>query len=46
MLNMADSEQLQLNLTGIRCKNLLLRDRKGRRYLLVTTAAKSIDLAQ
>lgn len=46
IFNMADSQRLALNLTGIRCKNLLLRDRKGRRYLLVTTASKSIGLAQ
>lgn len=42
---MAESDELVLTLEGMRCKNLLLRDRKGRHYLLVTTPQKSVDLA-
>ncbi|WP_336331418.1 prolyl-tRNA synthetase associated domain-containing protein [Pseudomonas putida] len=43
--NMAESDQLVLSLPGMRCKNLLLRDRKGRHYLAVTTPQKSVELA-
>lgn len=43
--NMAESDQLVLSLEGMRCKNLLLRDRKGRHYLVVTTPQKSVELA-
>lgn len=44
MLNMAESGKLDLVLEGVRCKNLLLQDKKGRYFLIVTTAAKSLDL--
>ena len=46
IFTMADSEALDLSLDGMRCKNLLLRDRKGNHYLVMTTAEKSVDLAQ
>lgn len=41
---MAESDQLTLTLAGMRCKNLLLRDRKGGHYLLVTHAQQPVDL--
>ncbi|MGF6962389.1 YbaK/EbsC family protein [Paraburkholderia youngii] len=44
VLNMAESGKLNLVLEGARCKNLLLQDKKGRYYLIVTTASKSLDL--
>jgi len=43
--NMSESEALQLSLQGLRCKNLLLRDKQGRNFLVMTTADKSLDLA-
>ncbi|GAB7549519.1 YbaK/EbsC family protein [Cupriavidus sp. 8B] len=45
VLNMAESSELTLSLDGARCKNLLLQDRLGQCYLVVTTADKSLDLA-
>jgi Ala-tRNA(Pro) deacylase len=45
VLNMQESETLELSLPGVRCKNLLLHDRQGRYYLIVTTANKSLDLS-
>jgi Ala-tRNA(Pro) deacylase len=44
VLNMAESEKLTLSLEGARCKNLLLQDKKGWYFLVVTTATKSLDL--
>lgn len=44
VLNMAESSKLNLALEGARCKNLLLQDKKGRYFLIVTTASRSIDL--
>ncbi|AOJ91120.1 hypothetical protein WS87_30750 [Burkholderia sp. MSMB0856] len=43
--NMTESGMLALSVTGTRCKNLLLQDKKGRCFLVVTTATKSLDLA-
>ncbi|WP_179949294.1 YbaK/EbsC family protein [Burkholderia sp. RF7-non_BP1] len=43
--NMMESGMLALSVTGARCKNLLLQDKKGRCFLVVTTATKSLDLA-
>lgn len=45
VLNMAESAMLTLSVVGARCKNLLLQDKKGHYFLIVTTAAKSLDLA-
>ncbi|WP_133791781.1 prolyl-tRNA synthetase associated domain-containing protein [Paraburkholderia silvatlantica] len=45
VLNMSDSGRLALSLEGARCKNLLLQDKKGNHFLVVTTATKSLDLA-
>ncbi len=44
VLNMAESGALALSLVGARCKNLLLQDKQGGVYLVVTTAEKSLDL--
>jgi Ala-tRNA(Pro) deacylase len=44
VLNMAESGKLTLSVEGARCKNLLLQDKKGQYFLVVTTAAKSLDL--
>ncbi|MXN77750.1 prolyl-tRNA synthetase associated domain-containing protein [Burkholderia sp. 4701] len=44
VLNMADSGALTLSLVGARCKNLLLQDKQGGLYLIVTTAHKVLDL--
>lgn len=44
VLNMSESSALTLSLAGVRCKNLLLRDKKGQSFLVVTTAAKALDL--
>lgn len=43
--NMTESGMLALSVTGARCKNLLLQDKKGRCFLVVTTTTKSLDLA-
>ncbi len=45
VFNMAESDGLVLALDGERCKNLLLQDRKGGTFLVVTTASKALDLA-
>ena len=45
VLNMAESKALNLSLLGARCKNLLLQEKKGNLYLVVTTADKSLDLS-
>lgn len=45
VLNMAESGKLDLALEGARCKNLLLQDKKGHYFLIVTTASKSLDLS-
>src|ERR1700760_3770445 len=45
VLNMAESGTLTLSLKGARCKNLLLQDKKGHYFLVVTTTAKALDLA-
>ncbi|MFJ3047335.1 prolyl-tRNA synthetase associated domain-containing protein [Herbaspirillum chlorophenolicum] len=44
VLNMGESEKLTLSLTGARCKNLLLQDKSGACFLVMTTAAKALDL--
>jgi Ala-tRNA(Pro) deacylase len=44
VLNMAESGRLTLSVVGARCKNLLLQDRKGHYFLVVTLAAKALDL--
>ena len=44
VLNMAESAQIKLSLAGVRCKNLLLQDKQGQHYLVVTTPDKSLDL--
>ena len=44
VLNMTESGKLDLALDGARCKNLLLQDKKGSYFLVVTTATKSLDL--
>lgn len=44
VLNMADSDGLLLSLSGVRCKNLLLQDRQGHCFLVMTSASKSLDL--
>ncbi|WP_175870807.1 prolyl-tRNA synthetase associated domain-containing protein [Burkholderia sp. BCC0397] len=44
VLNMAESGALALSLDGARCKNLLLQDKQGGCYLIVTVADKSVDL--
>ena len=43
--NMAESGALRLSLEGVRCKNLLLQDKRGHHYLVVTTANKSLKLS-
>jgi Ala-tRNA(Pro) deacylase len=45
VLNMRESDTLELSLPGVRCKNLLLNDKQGRLFLVVTTAHKSLDLS-
>lgn len=45
VLNMAESGMLSLSLVGARCKNLLLQDKQGGSYLVVTTANKSLELS-
>jgi Ala-tRNA(Pro) deacylase len=45
VLNMAESGALKLSLDGARCKNLLVQDKQGSLYLVVTTAHKSLDLS-
>ncbi|SAK91734.1 Prolyl-tRNA editing protein ProX [Caballeronia hypogeia] len=45
VLNMSASDMLTLSLTGARCKKLLLQDKNGHYFLVVTTATKSLDLA-
>ncbi|SAL80926.1 Prolyl-tRNA editing protein ProX [Caballeronia arvi] len=45
MLNMEESGKLNLVLEGARCKNLLLQDKKGQYFLIVTTASKSLNLS-
>jgi len=45
VLNIAESGELRLSLEGARCKNLLLQDKQGQHYLVVTTADKSLDLS-
>lgn len=44
IFNMADSAGLALSLEGARCKNLLLQNKQGQFYLVVTSAEKSLDL--
>ncbi|MFM0736350.1 prolyl-tRNA synthetase associated domain-containing protein [Paraburkholderia xenovorans] len=43
--NMAESGALELSLEGARCKNLLLQDKSGRYYLVMTAANKSLELS-
>ncbi|MCB4321868.1 prolyl-tRNA synthetase associated domain-containing protein [Alcaligenes sp. 13f] len=46
VFTMADSAELSIALSGRRCKNLLLRDKKSRVFFLVVLAPEtSIDLA-
>ncbi|MEH6415494.1 prolyl-tRNA synthetase associated domain-containing protein [Pseudomonas sp. CGJS7] len=44
VFNMIESGELGLDLDGERCKNLFLCDKKGRKFLVVTAAQKSLDL--
>ncbi|WP_414448191.1 prolyl-tRNA synthetase associated domain-containing protein [Burkholderia sp. 22PA0099] len=44
VLNMAESGLLTLMLDGARCKNLLLQDKKGQVFLVVTTSNKALEL--
>ncbi|WP_158683530.1 MULTISPECIES: prolyl-tRNA synthetase associated domain-containing protein [Burkholderia] len=44
VLNMAESGALALSIDGARCKNLLLQDKQGSLYLVVTIADKALDL--
>ncbi|WP_312933288.1 YbaK/EbsC family protein [Pseudomonas sp.] len=44
VLTMAESGELELTLEGERCKNLLLRDKTGQLFLVMTLADKAIDL--
>jgi Ala-tRNA(Pro) deacylase len=44
VLTMAESGALELGLQGERCKNLLLRDKAGQLFLIMTRADKAIDL--
>lgn len=45
VFTMAESARLNLELQGVRCKNLFLQNRKKTRFmLLVTTCDKSVDL--
>ncbi len=46
VLNMAESGMLTLSVVGAPCKNLLLQDKRGHYFLIVTTAAKSLNLAR
>lgn len=45
VLNMAESAALQLTVAGARRKNLLLQDKQGGLYLVVTTGHKLLDLS-
>jgi len=45
VLNMAESGELKLSLEGARCKNLLLHDKQGKHFLIMTTADKALDLS-
>lgn len=44
VFNMAESGELDLGMDGERCKNLFLCDKKGRKFLVVTSAHKALDL--
>jgi Ala-tRNA(Pro) deacylase len=44
VFNMSDSENLSLSIHGVHCKNLLLKNKTGDYFLVVTTATKSLDL--
>ena len=46
VLNMSESGMLTLSLAGARCKHLLLKDKNDHYFLVVTTATKSLDLAE
>ncbi|WP_196799225.1 YbaK/EbsC family protein [Burkholderia pseudomultivorans] len=45
VLNMEASGMLALSLVGARCKNLLLQDKRGHYFLVVTRPEKSLDLS-
>jgi Ala-tRNA(Pro) deacylase len=45
VFGMSDSAQLVLSLEGVHCKNLLLKNKAGHYFLVVTTATKSLDLS-
>jgi Ala-tRNA(Pro) deacylase len=45
VINMAESGALKLSLKGARCKNLLLQDKRGHHYLVMTAADKSLELS-
>jgi Ala-tRNA(Pro) deacylase len=45
VFNMSDAENVSLSLEGTHCKNLLLQNKDGEHFLVVTTAAKSLDLS-
>jgi Ala-tRNA(Pro) deacylase len=46
VFNMSESGLLTLSLTGTRCKNLLLHNKKDDYFLVVTTATKSLNLVE
>ncbi|WP_279608929.1 YbaK/EbsC family protein, partial [Burkholderia anthina] len=46
VFNMMESDTLVLSLQGARCKNLLLKDKGGRFFLVMTTGGKSLDLVE
>src|SRR5450830_1352550 len=44
VFNMGESAKINLSISGARCKNLLLQDKAGACFLVMTTAAKALDL--
>ncbi|WP_186095077.1 prolyl-tRNA synthetase associated domain-containing protein [Burkholderia gladioli] len=46
VFNMMESDTLVLSLQGARCKNLVLKDKGGRFFLVMTTGGKSLDLSE
>ncbi|WP_208453686.1 hypothetical protein, partial [Burkholderia cepacia] len=46
VFNMMESDTLVLSLQGARCKNLVLKDKGGRFFLVMTTGGKSLDLSR
>jgi|SRR5450830_1113497 len=44
VFTMGESEKITLSLTGARCKNLLLQEKSGACFLVMTTPTKTLDL--